>query len=62
VLLFTLPLVAAFGPTANSLVRSLVELFRREIGLKSFTEVGESVFGSKVMKEPLTLWRHTLLL
>jgi len=36
-----------------------IEVLMREIGLKSFTLVGPSVFGIRVMQEPFRLYKQT---
>jgi hypothetical protein len=45
--------------SARSLVRSLIEEFKREIGLKSPMLTGQSFLGIKVMNEELMLLKHT---
>jgi hypothetical protein len=40
-------------------VRSLIEEFKREIGLKSPMLTGQSFLGIKVMNEELMLLKHT---
>jgi hypothetical protein len=39
---------------------SLIEEFNKEIGLKSFTELGLSSFGTRVMNEPFMLCKQIL--
>jgi hypothetical protein len=39
-------------------VSILTEELSKEIGLNSFILVGPSIFGTKVMCEPLILWRQ----
>jgi hypothetical protein len=37
----------------------LMDVFRREMGLKSETDTGLSVFGKRVTWDPFKLWRQT---
>jgi hypothetical protein len=45
---------------ASNLVIDFIELLSKEIGLKSDTVEGFRIFGTRVMKEDLILWRQTL--
>jgi hypothetical protein len=43
---------------ASNFVMILTEVFNKEIGLKSYTLIALSCFGTSVIKDPLILCKH----